>query len=158
MTRFLVVSDSFKGSLSSALAGRAIAAGIRMAAENAAVHVFPAADGGEGTAEALDAALGGKSHHYTVSDPFGFPVRAPYSDLGLRDGLRTAVFDMASCAGLGLARLHGTDPLVASTYGVGEMLIALCRAGFHRIYIGLGGSGTNDGGAGAAALWTGWLL
>lgn len=149
MTRFLVVSDSFKGSLSSALAGRAIAAGIRMAAENAAVHVFPAADGGEGTAEALDAALGGKSHHYTVSDPFGFPVRAPYSDLGLRDGLRTAVFDMASCAGLGLARLHGTDPLVASTYGVGEMLIALCRAGFHRIYIGLGGSGTNDGGAGA---------
>ena len=77
MTRFLVVSDSFKGSLSSALAGRAIAAGIRMAAENAAVHVFPAADGGEGTAEALDAALGGKSHHYTVSDPFGFPVRAP---------------------------------------------------------------------------------
>lgn len=149
MTRFLVVSDSFKGALSSVHAGSAIAEGIRMAAVDAAVHVLPAADGGEGTAEAIDAALAGKIRRITVSDPFGYPVRASYSDLGLRDGLHTAVFDMASCAGLGLTRLHGPDPTVASTYGVGEMITALCRAGFHRIYIGLGGSGTNDGGAGA---------
>ncbi len=149
MMHVVVVSDSFKGALSSALAGRAIADGIRMAAEDARIHVLPAADGGEGTADALNAALAGKICHLTVSDLFGYPVRALYSDLGVQDGLRTAAFDMAACAGLGLARLHGPNPLTASTYGVGEMLAALCNAGFRRIYIGLGGSGTNDGGAGA---------
>lgn len=151
MMRFLVVSDSFKGALSSALAGRAIAEGIRMAAEDAVVQILPAADGGEGTAEALCTALAGERHRLVVSDPFGYPVHAQYFDLGLREGAHTAVFDMASCAGLDLARLHGLNPLIASTYGVGEMISALCSAGFRRIYIGLGGSGTNDGGAGALA-------
>lgn len=149
--RFAVVSDSFKGALSSIDAGNAIAAGIRMALGNLSViRVFPAADGGEGTAAALGLVLEGQERHITVADPFGKPVNASYFDLGISsDRRRTAVFDMAACAGLTLAHKHGLDPLSASTFGVGEMIIHLCRDGFQRIYIGLGGSGTNDGGAGA---------
>lgn len=146
---YLVVSDSFKGALSSAEAGQAIADGIRMACKEATVRVLPAADGGEGSAEALSTALVGQRRTASASDPFGFPIDAAYYDLGIIDGVRSAVFDMASCAGLGLAKRHGLDPLAATTFGVGEMIVQLRSRGFRRIYIGLGGSGTNDGGIGA---------
>ena len=146
---YLVVSDSFKGALSSAEAGQAIADGIRMADEGAIVRMLPAADGGEGSAEALGMALTGQRRTASASDPFGFSIDAAYYDLGTIDGVRSAVFDMASCAGFGLAKRHGLDPLTATTFGVGEMIVRLRSRRFRRIYIGLGGSGTNDSGIGA---------
>lgn len=148
---YLVVSDSFKGALSSIEAGQAIADGIRMADEGALVRVLPAADGGEGSAEALGKALSGQACIAPSVDPFGFSIDVVYYDLGTKNGVRSAVFDAASCAGLGFAKLHGLDPLVASTAGVGKMLVYLRSRGFHRILLGLGGSGTNDGGIGALA-------
>ena len=146
---YLVVSDSFKGALSSAEAGQAIADGIRMACNDAIVRVLPTADGGEGSAEALGMALAGQRRTTSASDPFGFPIDAAYYDLGIIDGVLSAVFDMASCTGLGLAKRHGLDPLTATTFGIGEMIVQLRSRGFRRIYIGLGGSSTNDGGIGA---------
>ena len=148
---YLVVSDSFKGALSSIEAGQAIADGIRMADEGALVRVLPAADGGEGSAEALGKSLSGQACIAPSVDPFGFSIDVVYYDLGTKNGVRSAVFDAASCAGLGFAKLHGLDPLVASTAGVGKMLVYLRSRGFHRILLGLGGSGTNDGGIGALA-------
>ena len=91
-------------------------------------------------------ACGGELHTATVSGPFGHAVQAQY--LLLDDG--TAVLELATCAGLELARPHGLNPELASTHGLGELLLHACEAGAKRIMLGLGGSATNDGGCGMA--------
>lgn len=145
--RIIVAPDSFKGSLSAVEAARAMARGIRAVFPEAEVVELPIADGGEGTVEALVAATGGRLRHAAVQGPLGDPVRAAWGVLG--DG-RTAVIEMAAASGLTLVPEARRDPRLASTFGTGELVKAALDGGLRRLILGLGGSATNDGGAGFA--------
>lgn len=147
MEKILLVPDSFKGTLSSRKVCQVMAGQLRRFFPQAQVKSIPVADGGEGSVEAFLAAAGGERRTRTVTGPFGEPVEAFYGILG--DG-RTAVIEMAACAGLPLAEGR-LNPERATTYGVGELLLAAKEAGCTKAILGLGGSCTNDGGAGAAA-------
>ena len=147
MEKILLVPDSFKGTLSSRQVCQVMAGQLRRFFPQAQVKSIPVADGGEGSVEAFLAAAGGERRTRTVTGPFGEPVEAFYGVLG--DG-RTAVIEMAACAGLPLAEGR-LNPERATTYGVGELLLAAKEAGCTKAILGLGGSCTNDGGAGAAA-------
>lgn len=147
MEKILLVPDSFKGTLSSRQVCQVMAGQLRRFFPQAQVKSIPVADGGEGSVEAFLAAAGGERRTRTVTGPFGEPVEAFYGVLG--DG-RTAVIEMAACAGLPLAEGR-LNPERATTYGVGELLLAVKEAGCTKAILGLGGSCTNDGGAGAAA-------
>jgi glycerate 2-kinase len=105
----------------------------------------PVADGGEGTVEALVAAAGGVFGTATVGDPFGRSIEASF---GLIDGGRTGVVELAAASGLTLVPKDFRDPRVTSTYGFGQLLEAVRRSGVIRIIAGVGGSATNDAGAG----------
>lgn len=146
MEKILLVPDSFKGTLSSRQVCQVMAGQLRRFFPRAQVKSIPVADGGEGSVEAFLAAAGGERRTRTVTGPFGEPVEAFYGILG--DG-RTAVIEMAACAGLPLAEGR-LNPERATTYGVGELLLAAKEAGCTKAILGLGGSCTNDGGAGAA--------
>lgn len=147
MEKILLVPDSFKGTLSSRQVCQVMAGQLRRFFPQAQVKSIPVADGGEGSVEAFLSAAGGERRTRTVTGPFGEPVEAFYGILG--DG-RTAVIEMAACAGLPLAEGR-LNPERATTYGVGELLLAAKEAGCTKAILGLGGSCTNDGGAGAAA-------
>ena len=147
MEKILLVPDSFKGTLSSRQVCQVMAGQLRRFFPQAQVKSIPVADGGEGSVEAFLAAADGERRTRTVTGPFGEPVEAFYGILG--DG-RTAVIEMAACAGLPLAEGR-LNPERATTYGVGELLLAAKEAGCTKAILGLGGSCTNDGGAGAAA-------
>lgn len=147
MEKILLVPDSFKGTLSSRQVCQVMAGQLRRFFPQAQVKSIPVADGGEGSVEAFLAAAGGERRTRTVTGPFGEPVEAFYGILG--DG-RTAVIEMAACAGLPLAEGR-LNPERATTYGVGELLLAAKEAGCSKAILGLGGSCTNDGGVGAAA-------
>lgn len=147
MEKILLVPDSFKGTLSSRQVCQVMVGQLRRFFPQAQVKSIPVADGGEGSVEAFLAAAGGERRTRTVTGPFGEPVEAFYGILG--DG-RTAVIEMAACAGLPLAEGR-LNPERATTYGVGELLLAAKEAGCTKAILGLGGSCTNDGGAGAAA-------
>lgn len=150
--KFLIAPDSFKGSLSAAQAAEAMAGGVRRARPDAEVVLLPLADGGEGTTEALVLATGGRREILSVTGPLGEPVEALWGRLGV-DGETwdggTAVVEMAAAAGLPLVPPDRRDPRRTTTYGVGELLRQALDSGAKRIIIGLGGSATNDGGAGA---------
>lgn len=144
--KIVVSLDSFKGSLSSEEANRAVAEGIRRAMPEAEVVTSPLADGGEGTALALTIALGGRMEHITVTGPLGEPVLAEYGWIPERE---TMVLEMATCAGLPLVPKEKRDPMVTTTYGVGEMIAyGIKEKGCRRFLVGIGGSATNDGGVG----------
>lgn len=147
MEKILLVPDSFKGTLSSRQVCQVMAGQLHRFFPQAQVKSIPVADGGEGSVEAFLAAAGGERRTRTVTGPFGEPVEAFYGILG--DG-RTAVIEMAACAGLPLAEGR-LNPERATTYGVGELLLAAKEAGCTKAILGLGGSCTNDGGVGAAA-------
>ena len=147
MEKILLVPDSFKGTLSSRQVCQVMAGQLRRFFPQAQVKSIPVADGGEGSVEAFLAAAGGERRTRTVTGPFGEPVEAFYGILG--DG-HTAVIEMAACAGLPLAEGR-LNPERATTYGVGELLLAAKEAGCTKAILGLGGSCTNDGGVGAAA-------
>lgn len=147
MEKILLVPDSFKGTLSSRQVCQVMAGQLRRFFPQAQVKSIPVADGGEGSVEAFLAAAGGERRTRTVTGPFGEPVEAFYGVLG--DG-RTAVIEMAACAGLPLAEGR-LNPERATTYGVGELLLAAKEAGCTKAILGLGGSCTNDGGVGTAA-------
>ena len=142
--KVLIAIDSFKGSLTSLEAGRAAERGILRAMPDADVTVKPLADGGEGTAEALITGMGGRTQSVTVHDPLGRELTAEYGILP--DG--TAVMEMAAAAGLTLLGEDERDIMSASTCGVGEMIADAVRKGCRDFIIGIGGSATNDGGAG----------
>jgi len=145
--KVIVAPNSFKGSLSASQAAAAIAQGVRQALPDAEVVEIPVADGGEGTVEALVSARQGIYREVKVEGPLGDPVRASY---GLIDEGRTAVVELASASGLTLIPSERRDPRQASTYGFGQLLEAARRQGLASIIAGIGGSATNDGGAGMA--------
>ncbi|MBO5052235.1 MAG: glycerate kinase [Clostridia bacterium] len=142
--RVVVAIDSFKGSLSSLEAGEAIDTGIHAADVGAEVVVSPLGDGGEGTVDAIVAATGGRKCTVRVCGPLGNPVEAAY---GILPGGR-AVMEMAAAAGITLMGAEERDPLAATTYGVGEMIVDAIKNGCRRFLFGIGGSATNDGGVG----------
>ena len=144
--KIIVAPDSFKGSLSARQAAQAMMEGVRRVFPDAEIVPIPLADGGEGTVDALIYATNGRMLTASVTGPLGAPVQAAYGFLG---GGATAVVEMAAAAGLLLVPLPQRDPRRATTYGVGELLLAALDEGAEKIIIGLGGSATNDGGAGA---------
>ena len=142
--RVLLAIDSFKGSVSSAQAEAAVAEGVHRVWPDAEVRALPLADGGEGTLDAV-AACGGEVVACEVAGPLGDCVSARM----LVDGEHeSAVIEMAEAAGIGYSTCTESAALAATTYGVGELMLCAVRAGAKTIYIGLGGSATNDGGAG----------
>ena len=141
----VVVMDSLKGSLSSLRAGEAVRRGILRAWEDAEVQVRPLADGGEGTVEALTLGLGGEMQTVRVTGPLGEKLDARYGILA--DG-NTAVLEMSAAAGLPLVTEEKRNPLHTTTRGVGEMIRDGIERGCRRFLVGIGGSATNDGGAG----------
>lgn len=145
--KVVIAPDKFKGSLTAPEAAAAMARGVEAAWPGAAIDAAPMADGGEGTVEALVSSTGGTEREVAVSGPLGEPVRARFGLLG--DG-RTAVLEMAAASGLALLPPARRDPLRTSTRGTGELLLAAIDAGARRVVVGIGGSATNDGGAGLA--------
>ena len=145
MLRIIAAFDSFKGSLSSREAGEAFRHGFMEVHPDAEVVILPIADGGEGMAEAICEGMGGEMVTAVVSDPLGRKVEASYA---LVNGGNTAVIAMSAASGLTLLTPQERNPLVASTYGTGELLLDAARRGCREIVVGLGGSATNDGGSG----------
>ena len=143
--RVVIAPDKFKGSLTALEAAEAMARGLSRVDPSAEIDRVPMADGGEGTVAALVAATGGLYRTVTVTGPLGDPVVASFGLLG--DG-RTAVLEMASASGLWLVPPALRDPLRATTRGTGQLLLAALEAGARRVIVGIGGSATNDGGAG----------
>ena len=143
--KVVVGIDSLKGSLSSLEAGETVASGIRRVYPDAKIEVFPLADGGEGTVEALTLGMGGRFEEITVTGPLGEPVLSRYGVLP--DG-RTGVLEMASAAGITLVEQERRNPMLTTTYGVGEMIRDAIEKGCRHFIVGIGGSATNDGGIG----------
>lgn len=154
MARVLVAPQEFKGSARAVEAAKAIATGIVHGAPGSMVDQCPLSDGGPGLLDVLYAARGGEFVSAPVSDPLGRTIEARYLVLG--DG--TAVIEAAQANGLALLRPEERDPLRADSHGVGELIAHALRRRPRRLVIGVGGSATNDGGAGmaralGAALW-----
>lgn len=145
-----IATDSWKGSLTSLEAGRAIARGVLRAAPDAEVTVRPLADGGEGTAEALVCGMGGEMRSLWVTGPLGSPVLCSYGIVRkeAEQGNRTAVLEMSGAAGLPLVPPDDRNPLKTTTYGVGEVIRDAIGRGCRHFLVGIGGSATNDGGIG----------
>ncbi len=146
----LLAPSGFKESLSAEEVTEALAQGVLRALPDAHLLKAPLVDGGEGFAKALVAATGGSLHELTVTGPVGKPVPSHFGFLGGQAGRKTAVLEMAAAAGLRLVPREARDPLLTTTYGVGELIKAALDAGAERILVGCGDSGTNDGGAGMA--------
>ena len=142
--KIVIAPDSFKESLSALQVAAAIEAGMREVFPDAVYRKVPVADGGEGTVQALIDATGGTRVDARVSGPVGVPVEAFYGRTG--DG--GAVIEMAAASGLELVAPDARDPLVASSRGTGELILHALDAGARRFVLGVGGSATNDGGAG----------
>lgn len=141
--RVLIAPDKFAGTLTAVEAAEAIAAGWRRRAPDSVLDLAPMADGGPGFVDVLHAALGGRLLSVTVSGPHGTPVPATVLLVG-----DTAYVESAQACGLGL--LEGSAE-TATTFGVGELVAAAIDSGADRVVVGLGGSGTNDAGAGLLA-------
>ncbi len=146
--RVLLAIDSFKGCASSAQVEAWAAEGVVHACPSAQVTCLPIADGGEGTIDAVHTAAGGELRTVTVTGPMGEPEQARYLLLTRESGDLEAVMEMAEAAGITSSPCTHEAALAASTYGVGQMMLDAVRAGATKIHIGLGGSATNDGGAG----------
>lgn len=140
--RVLIAADKFKGSLTAVQVAERVAAGLRAVAPGAVIESVPVADGGDGTVDAAVAA-GFERREVTVTGPLGEPVGAAYALRG-----ETAVVEMAEASGLRHLPAGVFAPLTATTYGTGELLRAALDAGARSVVLGVGGSATNDGGAG----------
>ena len=145
--KVVIAPQSFKGSISALDAARAMEEGVLRAVPHAETVLVPVADGGDGTLETLVEATGGVIRSATVTGPIGKAVTAEWGALG--DG-QTAVIEMARTSGLALLSFTERDPLRATTYGLGEAIREAFDAGFRSFIVGIGGSATNDGGAGMA--------
>jgi glycerate kinase len=146
--RILAAPDKFKGCLSAAEVARAIEAGAMRAGLGATVDRCPLADGGEGIVEALVAATGGRFATSRVTGPLpDMKVDARFGILG--DG-KTAVIEMAAASGLALLKPEERNPMLTTTFGTGELMMAAAKQGVSRIILGIGGSATIDGGIGCA--------
>ncbi len=148
--RVLVAPDKFRGTLTARQAAEAIETGWRRTRPGDALDVVPMADGGEGTLEALVDAQGGRIVAATVSGPLGDQVDAAFGIVETADGL-TGVVESARASGLALLGEGRRDPMHTTTRGTGELILAALEVGVRRVVVCLGGSATNDGGAGMAA-------
>lgn len=146
MKKIVLIPDSFKGTMSSSQICAIMARAIALHYPQAEVRSIPVADGGEGSVDAFLSAAGGHKRTVQVAGPYGEPVQGFYGILP--NG--TAVVEMAACAGLPLVG-DRLNPELTTTYGVGQLIHAAALEGCKKIILGLGGSSTNDGGAGAAA-------
>jgi glycerate 2-kinase len=147
--RVLAAPDKFKGTLTAPQAAAAMAAGWRRGDPSAEIDQAPVADGGEGTLDTLIGALGGRIDHVRVTGPRGDPIEAPFGLAETRGG-RIAVVEMARASGLGLLAPSRRDPARTSTRGTGDLLLAAADHRPARIIVCIGGSATNDAGAGMA--------
>jgi glycerate kinase len=145
LMKIIIAPDSFKGSLSAAEVSDAIAQGVRQIYPDALVEKVPMADGGEGTVECLVNATQGKIYEQEVLGPLGEPVLATFGILGDKS---TAVIEMAAASGLPLVPPEKRNPLITTTYGTGQLIKYALDYGCRKMIIGIGGSATNDGGAG----------
>ena len=145
--RIVIAPQTFKGSISALDAARAMREGVMRALPEAETTLAPVADGGDGTLETLVEGSGGEIRQVEVCGPLGERRSAEWGAMG--DGV-TAVVEMARTSGLALVPLERRDPLTATTYGLGEAIRAALDDGFRRFVVGIGGSATNDAGAGMA--------
>jgi glycerate kinase len=145
--RILIASDKFKGSLNARDAAGNIAKGLRDVLPDAEIEIVPMADGGEGTAEAICEARGGSWLKCKAHDPIAREIEARYA--WIQDG-KLAVMEMSEAAGMRRLSENEQDPIRATTFGVGEMMLDAASRGSNQLIIGLGGSATNDGGWGMA--------
>ena len=150
--RILLVPDKFKGSLTASAVCAAMTEGILRACPTAEIVSVPMADGGEGTADVLTQSTNGTWHTVTVLDPLDNPVEAGFGISG--DG-KTGFIEMAQASGLRLLNASRYDPFRANTFGTGQLIGHAISRGVERIVLGIGGSATNDCGAGMAAA-LGW--
>lgn len=144
--KIVIACDSYKGSCSTLEAASAIEKGIKNVYGNANVVKIPVADGGEGTVDSLVIGMGGTYEAVKVKDPLGEEIEARYGILNRN----IAVIEMAAASGLPLVEAGRRNPMLTTTYGTGQLIKAAMDRGCKRIYIGIGGSATNDGGAGMA--------
>lgn len=144
--KIVLAIDSFKGSASSWRIGEYVRDGISQIIPEASFSIIPIADGGEGTVEAIVTARKGKFHKVSVRGPLGDPIEATY---GMIDG-NIAVLEMAAASGITLVPKSSLNPMKASTFGTGQMVLDAVAHGAKEIYMGIGGSATNDGGMGLA--------
>jgi glycerate kinase len=145
--RILIAPDKFKGALGAREVAENIAAGLRDVLPDAKIDIAPMADGGEGTAEVISQALGASWMKCKAHDPLGREIEARYAWI---DDQKLAVMEMSEAAGMRRLRPNEYDVDLASTFGVGEMILDAAKRGAQQIIIGLGGSATNDGGFGMA--------
>ena len=145
--RILIAPDKFKRSLDAREVAENIAKGLRDVLPNAKIDIIPMADGGEGTVEVISDALGGSWLQCRVHDPLGREIDACYAWIENRN---LAVMEMSEAAGMWRLSESERDPLLAKTFGVGEMILNAVQCSARKIIIGLGGSATNDGGFGMA--------
>lgn len=153
--KIIIAPDSFKGCMSARQAAEAMEHGVHHVLPDAECVLVPMADGGEGTVQSLVDATGGTLLEATVTGPLGTPVHAQYGMLG--DGC-TAVIEMAAASGIGYVDETTRDPRITTTYGVGELILDALDHGVTAFILGLGGSATNDGGAGMAQALGAHLL
>ena len=146
--KIVIAPQGFKATITALEAARAIARGVTAALPDAETVLAPVADGGDGTLNALVDGTGGRVFTSTVTGPLGQPVEAQWGIMG--DG-QTAVIEMALASGLALVPQRRRNPRITTTAGTGEILKEALDRGFNRIIVGLGGSATNDGGAGLAS-------
>ncbi|CAI0958902.1 glycerate kinase [Serratia quinivorans] len=145
LKKVVIAPDSFKESLSAMEVAEAIERGFRQIYPQVQYVKLPMADGGEGTVDSMVAATGGEIVRVEVTGPLGQPVSAFYGLLGEGE---TAVIEMAAASGLHLAPKERRDPRITTSYGTGELILAALERGVKAIILGIGGSATNDGGAG----------
>lgn len=143
--KIIIAPDSFKESLTAMQVAEAIEQGFSEIFPQAEYIKLPMADGGEGTVESMVAATSGELVNVEVTGPLGAPVKAFYGWMG--DG-ETAVIEMAAASGLHLVAPEQRNPLITTSYGTGELILAALNHGARKIILGIGGSATNDGGAG----------
>lgn len=145
--KIVIAPQTYKGSISALDVARAMSEGVKRVVADAETVLVPVADGGDGTLETLVETSNGEVHHIEVTGPLGERRAAQWGAMG--DGL-TAVIEMARTSGLALVPADRRNPLTTTTYGLGEAMRSALDAGFRRFIIGIGGSATNDAGAGMA--------
>lgn len=145
--KIVLAPDSFKNSVTAIEASHAMRAGFASVFPEAEIVEVPMADGGEGTVQSLVDATGGQFKTAVVKNPLGIDVEAQY---GLLGDQQTAVIEMAAASGIQFINATTQNPLITTTYGTGQLMCAAIEAGARKIIIGIGGSATNDGGAGMA--------
>lgn len=143
--KIVIAIDSFKGSMSSLQAGESAGRGVSRVFGDADIIIRPLADGGEGTVDALTLGCGGRLQESRVTGPLGKKVSCQY---GIVEESKTAIIEMSAAAGITLIDENERNPLNTTTYGVGEMIKDAIKKGCRNFLIGIGGSATNDGGAG----------